>query len=166
MSDEFLPQRRVCAALTLLMMLWLAGCAGLGGYREAPRVSLVSIEPLEMGLLEQRYRLALRILNPNSTDLPVAGLSYSLELNDREFAYGVSRQAVTIPALGEAVLEVDVVSGLLDVLQQVQALGKDQSTTIDYRLSGRISLANRALRLPFEYSGRLDWQSGPSVSRH
>jgi len=149
----------------MLLVMWLTGCASLGGYRETPRVSLVSIEPLELGLLEQRYRLVLRILNPNSIDLPLAGLSYSLEVNDREFAYGVSRQAVTIPALGEAMLEVDVISSLLDVLQQVQHLGTVKPAALDYRLSGKINLADSPLRLPFDYSGRLDWQAVPATSR-
>jgi LEA14-like dessication related protein len=158
------------ATARLLFTIWVlssvAGCAGFGGYRDAPRVSLVSIKPLELGLLEQRYRLVLRILNPNSIDLPLAGLSYSLEVNEREFAYGVSRQAVTIPALGEAVLEVDVISSLLDVLQQAQQLGAGQPAALDYRLSGKINLANSALRLPFDYSGRLDWQAQPASTGH
>ena len=155
----------VCLLLMLWMLLWLTGCASLGGYRDPPRVSLVSIEPLEAGLLEQRYRLVLRILNPNSIDLPLAGLSYSLELNDREFAFGVSRQAVTIPALGEALLEVDVISSLLDVLQQVRQLGSVSPAALDYRLSGKINLADSPLRLPFDYRGRLDWQAASATSR-
>ena len=135
----------------------LTACAGMGKYRESPRVSLVSIEPLDMTLLEQRYALELRILNPNTVDIPVSGLDYSIEINRREFAYGVSRQAVTIPAHGEAVLEVEVVSTLLGMLRQLQTLQQEKSQVLDYRLSGKISLADSPLRLPFDYSGELNW---------
>lgn len=141
-----------------LVCLLISACASLGGYHEKPRVSLVSIQPLDMTLLEQRYLLALRILNPNDVELRVSGLSYGVEINDREFAYGVSRQAVVIPALGEAVVEVEVVSSLLGMLRQLQALSADQQHSLDYRISGKLSLANRRARLPFDYHGTLDWK--------
>ena len=147
----------VVKAALLMLVLWLAGCAILGGYRESPRVSLVSIQPLDMTLLEQRYALQLRILNPNDVALPVSGLNYSIEINRREFAYGVSRQSVTIPAHGEAVLDVEVISNLLNLLRQMQGLEQAGRQVIEYRLSGRLSLDRSAVRLPFDYSGELNW---------
>jgi LEA14-like dessication related protein len=153
----FIKSGFVRVLMALYAAALLAGCAGLGTYRESPRVSLVSIEPLDMTLLEQRYALELRIMNPNAADIPLSGLSYTIEINQREFAYGVSRQAVTIPAFGEAVLEVEVVSSLLGVLRQLQSLQQDKHEVLDYRLSGKLSLANSSLRLPFDYSGELGW---------
>jgi LEA14-like dessication related protein len=110
-----------------------------------------------MGVLEQRYGLQLRILNPNDTALPVAGMQYSLQINDREFAYGVSRQPVSIPAYGEAVLDVDVVSNLLSVLQQLQEANTGKQDSLKYRLSGSLSLENRFGKLPFDYHGELNY---------
>ena len=146
-----------CKVPVLMVVLLLAGCASLGGYRDPPRVSLVSIEPLDMTLLEQRYALQLRILNPNDVALPVSGLNYSIEINRREFAYGVSRQSVTIPAHGEALLDVEVISNLLSLMRQVQELGAGGKQVIDYRLSGKLSLDHSPVRLPFDYSGELSW---------
>jgi LEA14-like dessication related protein len=142
-----------------VLCVLLTACAGTGGYREPPRVSLAGIQPLDMTLLEQRYQLALRILNPNDVEMPLRGLSYSVEINGREFAYGVSRQAVTIPALGEAIVEVEVVSSLLDMLRQLRALDDDERQRLDYRISGGLRLANRKARLPFDYRGSLDWMA-------
>jgi LEA14-like dessication related protein len=138
----------------LLCALWLGGCAGLQPYAESPRVSLVSIKPLDMQMLEQRFVLELRIMNPNSVAIPVAGLSYALEINQREFAYGVSQQAVDIPPYGEALLQVEVVSNLLNVMRQLQQPA-DTSRGLEYRLHGTIGLANRRQGLPFDYAGRL-----------
>jgi LEA14-like dessication related protein len=61
--------------LTLMIVTaaLLNACATLSPYKESPRVSLVSIQPQEMGVLEQRFGLQLRILNPNDTAIPVEG---------------------------------------------------------------------------------------------
>jgi LEA14-like dessication related protein len=144
-------------AILALLTVLVSGCAGLGAYRESPRVSLVSIQPEEMGVLEQRYGLQLRILNPNDTALPVTAMQYSLQINDREFAYGVSRQPVSIPAYGEAVLDVDVVSNLLKVLQQLQEASTGKQESLKYRLSGSLSLENHLGKLPFDYHGELNY---------
>ena len=150
--------RKLPAILTLLTAALLSACATLSPYKESPRVSLVSIQPNEMTVLEQRFVLQLRILNPNDIAIPVEGLSYAIEINEREFAYGVSRQAVEIPAFGEALLDVEVVSNLLNVVQQLQALQGNTGGKLRYRLSGKISLANSPASLPFDYSGVLGHQ--------
>jgi len=152
-------------AFILLATVLLGACATLSPYKDSPRVSLVSIQPQEIGMLEQRFALQLRILNPNDVAIPVEGLSYAIEINDREFAYGVSRQSVEIPAFGEALLDVEVASNLLNVMQQLQALHSETRNSMAYRLTGKISLANSPASLPFDYSGELTYlpaaQSAP-----
>ncbi len=144
--------------LLLVFVTMLSACASISAYKEAPRVSLVSIEPKDIELLEQRFGIRLRIMNPNAVPIPVEGLSYALEINGREFAYGVSRQAVSIPAYGETTLDVEVVSSFLKVMQQLQQLqGTDGKLT--YRLSGNIGLANSPANLPFDYHGELTYLS-------
>ena len=140
----------------LLCALLLGGCVALQPYPETPRVSLVSIQPLEMQMLEQRFALQLRIMNPNDVEIPVAGLSYALEINQREFAYGVSQQAVDIPPYGEALLQVEVVSNLLNVMRQLQQMGESKGGGgLEYRLHGKIGLAGLRSGLPFDYAGKL-----------
>ena len=143
--------------LLLYCAATLTACSLFGGYQETPRVSLVSIQPIEMGLLEQRYGLQLRILNPNDKEIPVEGLSYSIEINGHEFAYGVSRQPVTIPPFSEALLDVEVVSNLLNVMQQFQEISGESSNSLKYRLRGKISLAKSLAKLPFNVEGELNW---------
>jgi LEA14-like dessication related protein len=140
----------------LLMAAMLAACAGIGNLKEPPRVSLVNIQPGDMTLLEQRFGVRLRILNPNDAPIPVTGLSCSLEINEREFAYGVSQQDVTIPPFGEALLDVDMVSNLLNVMQQLRGLGREEHNSFRYRLKGNLTLANRTRRVPFDYHGELE----------
>jgi LEA14-like dessication related protein len=143
--------------LLLCLALTVTACSFFGGYQETPRVSLVSIQPIEMGLLEQRYGLQLRILNPNDNEIPIEGLSYSIEINGHEFAYGVSRQPVTIPPFSEALLDVEVVSNLLNIMQQFQEMSSENSNSLKYRLKGKISLAKSLAKLPFNVEGELTW---------
>ena len=158
MITRYLP-----VSLVLFALVLLGACATLSPYKELPRVSLVSIQPQQMGVLEQRFGLQLRILNPNDMAIPVAGLSYVVEINNREFAYGASRQAVDIPAFGEALLDVEVVSNLLNVVQQLQALNAETGSSLRYRLSGKIGLSNSGASLPFDYSGVLEYQPPAEV---
>lgn len=145
------------AVLLLVLSLVLCACATTSLYQDPPRVTLTSIQPKDMALLEQRYSLQLRIMNPNDVAIPVEGLSYALEINGREFAYGVSNAAVSIPPFGEALLDVEVVSNLLNIMQQVQEMQGEQHDSLHYRLSGKISLDNSPARLPFEYEGELKY---------
>jgi hypothetical protein len=69
---------------------------------------------------------------------------------------------VDIPAFGEALLDVEVISSLLNVVQQLQALNTETRSSLNYRLSGKISLANSPASLPFDYSGVLEYQ--PAVT--
>jgi LEA14-like dessication related protein len=138
----------ICVAL-------LAACTGMSAYKEAPRVSLASIQPRAANLYEQRYGLQLRILNPNATEIPIKGLSYSLEINGREFAYGVSQQSVSIPSYGEALVDVDVISNFLNMLQELQENSEETHRNLKYRLFGNIALADSSRNLPFDYQGEL-----------
>jgi len=141
----------------LLIALLASACAGLGPYPETPRVSLVSIQPKEMTLFEQRFAVQLRVLNPNATAIPVQGLSYALEVNEREFAYGVNPQSIEIPAFGEALLDVEISSNLLSVVRQLQSMSGETRNTLVYRLAGKINLANSLRSLSFDYTGELNY---------
>jgi len=146
--------------LTLLFVLvWTAACSTLGPYQEPLRVNLVSIQPLDMTLLEQRYVLMLRIQNPNDSELSVNGVSFDLDLNGKEFAHGVSGEPFVVPAFGEQVVSVNVVSTLFAVVRQFQELQSGELQSLQYRLSGRLSLAKGFARIPFERSGELDFAS-------
>ena len=141
-------------AALILLLAFLTGCGVLLQRPETPRVSLVGLQPISFGLFEQRYRLKLRIQNPNPYALPIAGMDYTLEINDRDFASGVAHKPVTIPEYGEEVLEVDVSSNLLELLDQAKKF-RPRGSPLNYRLSGHLALADRAFKLPFRYKGEI-----------
>ena len=141
---------RTLAVLMLATML--AACAGFG-LREPLSATVADIKPLEMTLLEQRFNVKVRVLNPNDADIEFDGVVFDLELNGKPFAKGVSNQRGTIPRFGEALIDVNVVSGLSGILRQVNELRSGRET-MTYRLSGR--LAGGAFgSVPFETQGEL-----------
>lgn len=143
--------------LTALML----GCASLGERREPPIVNLAGLEMGEMTLFEQRYRLQLRVQNPNDVELPISGLHCTLVINDREFANGVSDASVTVPRFGEALLSIEVVSDLRRVIAQLRDRDSQPVDSITYRLSGKLALQNSPFPVPFDYYGEFDLRATP-----
>ncbi|MFQ5774819.1 MAG: LEA type 2 family protein [Kiloniellaceae bacterium] len=135
------------------VLLTLASCA-VPERTEPPQVSLADIRLLEGGVLEQRLRVELRVGNPNNFDLPLDGMTFALELNDRPFAQGFTNRSVTVPRLGEVTVPIVASTTLLDMLQQALAFG--QRADLSYRLEGVAYLKGRSGRaLPYEKTGRL-----------
>ena len=76
--------------LAVTATVWLAGCSTLAPKLEAPDLSIVNVELMESTLFEQRVRVRMRVQNPNDRALPVRGLSYTLEVDGKELAWGVN----------------------------------------------------------------------------
>lgn len=116
--------------------LAVGGCAAMA--TRPPGVSLANVSIEEFGLLEQRLGLTLRVMNPNDADLPIDGVSFDVDVNGQHFAKGVSSKAVTIPRLGEALVDVSAVTTLGDLLRQLGQLAKGGRRTVEYRVHGRL----------------------------
>lgn len=154
-------RRHLNRLLGLLCVLTLSGCATLPGTLTPPEVSLADLRLIDVGLFEQRFGLSLRVLNPNEVDIPVEGLSFTLELNDTTFATGVSNESVTIPRLGEAVVDVQAVSTLTGLLHQLRRLSQGEQG-ITYRIHGTLSTGGMLGGVPFDRRGEIEWPLGPA----
>ncbi len=144
------------ALMGLAALFALAACAQIGEMR-SPQVHVVDIRLLQGGLLEQRFRVDLRIGNPNDFDLPLDGLTFELDLNGRHFAEGFTNQTVTVPRLGEARISVDASTTLIDMIEQALILG--ERSELSYRIEGVVYLRGLSRRqVPYERGGRLRLQ--------
>lgn len=142
---------RTLAALFLL----IAGCAGFPyGTISPPRVFLSDIRLVSVGMLEQRYRVELRVRNPNDVELPIRGMEYRLWLNGEEFASGVSDMSWKLPSYGERLVTVNLVSDTGRVLEQFRRIEKSGGA-VEYALNGGIALGRNGPKLPFETRGEL-----------
>jgi LEA14-like dessication related protein len=125
------------ALLALPCVVFLYACTALS-MQEPLSVTIADLKPIEVGLLEQRYALKVRVLNPNDVEIAFDGVVFDLEVNDVAFAKGVSNQKSVIPRFGEAVIDVQAVSGLQNILMQINELLKGERTTLTYRIKGRL----------------------------
>ncbi len=150
--------------LLLVLLIGLSGCAGLG-YREGDvKVTIASLQPLASTLMEQRYLVKLRLQNRSANVLSVQGMSFDVELNGKEFASGVSNQAVSVGAFDEAVIEAKLTSTIFGFLRQIQSLEGLKSKPFQYQISGRLHLQGAIFSVPFNESGEIDLRA-PSA-RH
>ena len=139
--------RLATAALGLLLV---SACSNSGPV--APQVQVVDLQLLESTVFEQRFRIDLRIGNPNDFELPLDGLTFDLEVNGEDFARGFTNEGVTIPRLGEGRLSVVASTTLVELVQQMRLLAVRGDIT--YRLHGTAYLKSFTLRqAPYESEG-------------
>lgn len=138
--------------LVALLLALAAGCANLQSL-EPPEVRLVSLRPVEATLMEQRFDVGLRVLNPNNRDIAVEGLDFELDINGSRMARGVSAEAFTLPRLGETVATIQVTTSTLSIIRRTMALSGSDS--LEYRVRGRIHLGGLAGTLSFDQTGQI-----------
>ena len=125
------------ALLMLLCVISLEACAAFS-MQEPLSVTIADLQPIEGGILEQRYALKVRLLTPTDAEITFDGVVFDLAINDVAFAKGVSNQSSVIPRFGEALIDVQAVSGLQNILWQINELLKGERTSITYRIKGRL----------------------------
>lgn len=132
---------RALAALLLVVLvsLTLAGCASLV-HREPVRINVVGLEPIPGEGMEMRFKVKLRVQNPNETAIDFDGLALDLDLNGKAFASGVSDRAGSVPRFGETLIEIPVsVSAIAVVRQALGVIEGEGKAEVPYALRGRLA---------------------------
>jgi len=143
--------RRV-AALVLVCLPWLAGCAALPKL-EAPKLSVIAIKMQGGDFFSQRLQVRLRVFNPNTLELPISGIAYRIEINDTEIGNGATAAPFTVPAMGEVEFDMQVTANLAGALAKLLSR-RNSSEELAYRLVGDVNLAKGFLRrIPFDERG-------------
>ncbi len=159
------PSRAWPGYLTALFtVMFLAACATLT--MEKPRVNLVNIQPLGGELLEQRFRLTLRVQNPNPDPLEIRGITLTLAINDYDVAEGVGQPNTTIDAFSEATVEMNVSTNVVQGTALMMDLMQKNRSSLAYRLNGRVHLGNTGVStLSFSKEGELSLKKQDAASR-
>ena len=74
----------------------LTACASITPEFDPPKVNLESFRALPSEGGAPRFELKLRIANPNTQSLDIAGISYSVDVLDRELISGVTNEVPLI----------------------------------------------------------------------
>ena len=143
--------------LLTLIALFIASCSSIPTHKPiAPEVSIANVQPLNLSLSGQKLLFTLRVKNPNAYDLPMQSLSFIASLAGEEIATGSSTGRATIPAKGEALVDISVVAGLKTIAKQLKSITNAASGSdfnLDYGVKGVVKLSNWPTAIPFKHSG-------------
>lgn len=130
---------RLLSTLALLTLLAACGTVGLNEF-DQPEVELIGLQPMAAQGLEARFKVSLRIVNPNSSALDIDGMAYEVFLRDSRILSGVSNQALRIEPYSETTTDLEVAAGMLSslgLLRDLMSSPPDES--IPYTLKAKIS---------------------------
>ncbi|MFT6301765.1 MAG: LEA14-like dessication related protein [Pseudomonadales bacterium] len=134
----------------------LASCANIPSSAPiAPTVTLKSVKPLKLGFSKQELAFQLEVNNPNPYDLPIQTLSFVANLENKEVAQGISNEPVTLPANGNAVVEIIVTARFQRILGQFLSLNSKNTGNVKYDVKGFVKLTNWPLKIPFNTEGKV-----------
>lgn len=146
---------RIAARWCVLSLLaLLSACQTLSGLK-APEVNLSSIQLKGVSVFEQQWRVVLRARNPNDRDLTLKSLDYELYLNGHKLARGLTGKAVTLPAMGDALVPTEVTTSLLENLGQLQDMQGQPGAPVHYEIKGTAEVAGVMFPLHFDHQGQV-----------
>ena len=136
------PWILLALTLALVLTLTLAGCASLPGDDfDKPEIELLGLTPIAGAGMEARFRVTLRITNPNTSPLTVNGMAYELYLRDRRVLSGVSDRPIRVEPFSEQTTELEVAAGMLGSLALLRdLLTNPPERAIPYSLRSKLSL--------------------------
>ena len=161
-----IERRRRYKWMGLAGAVLLAACTTMPKEYEMLRVHIADMTAKDMAIFEQRFDIKLRIQNPNDVDFNINGLRFGIELNDREFADGMSGQRVAVPRFGSEVVNVEVFTTLTSFLRQLQGLSGGASQKVRYRLKGTAFVDSPgSFKAPFDESGEINLNFGGDLEK-
>lgn len=123
---------------------------------QSPSVTVAGVRPISFSLTSQTIGLTLRVENPNGFDLPMQSLTFSARFAGKQFATGNSVSKVIIPANGEALLDVEVKTGLGKLAAQLQSMLNTNNAELNYDVTGLVKLSNWPKAIPFNVEGEIN----------
>jgi hypothetical protein len=148
--------------ISALLLATLAACANLAP-RDPLKIDLAGLEPLPGQGLEMRFKVKLRVQNPNDTSIDFQGVALELDINGQPLASGVSDQRGKVAGFGETLIEVPVTISAFSALRQTWGLaGYQPGQGVPYVIRGKLggSMLGSAR---FSDSGVLEW---PAPAQH
>jgi LEA14-like dessication related protein len=147
---------RSAARNTLIAAALVALAACAFARFEAPHLSVIKVDMVESDLLSQRFKVRLRVQNPNDRELPVRGVTVKLELAGEQFGDGVSGERFVVPAYGEAEFDMLLTTNLASAVMRYIGKKDKGEESVEYRLSGNVDLDKAMMHsIPFSDSGKL-----------
>jgi LEA14-like dessication related protein len=124
-----------------------------------PKVRLDALRVSRLSLTGAELILAVKLNNPNAFSMLIDHLQYQLDINERSWFSGDSRDSVQITEKGESIINIPVSISFLEVGRSAyQLLSGDRD--LNYQFGGEIDLGTsipllQRVSLPFDQSGEI-----------
>lgn len=138
----------------LAFLLALTACSSLAPHYEQPEVSITSfsLEPNSLGLTPQ-FNIGLRIINPNRTALPLAGMSYSVEVEGNRILTGANPNLPRIAGFGSADITIQASPDLFGSARLVNQLLSSQKNQFSYLFRAKLDVGTLMPYITIEEKG-------------
>jgi LEA14-like dessication related protein len=140
--------------IAVAAILAITACATPAPRIEAPQVSLESVRIIRIVDGKAELSVGLRLSNPNTSALAIRAVDYEITLDNRPAASGHTVRVDTLPAGGDA--KVDL-AGRVDVgavAAAMMVLGSQ--LPVAYTLKGSVSVQGWAAPIAFSRSGKIE----------
>lgn len=122
----------------ICLILLVGGCASLSPDFDPPKVTVESVESLPGATGGPRFGIKLRVTNPNTQALDIAGISYTIAIMGKELINGVTNDVPVIEGYSEEMMTLEAGINMFQLLRLLAGLGKNSSDALEYRFSAKI----------------------------
>ena len=145
-----------CAAL-------FAACTSMPSNLKAPTCELVGVQILSTDMFAQRFKVRLRVDNPNDIELPVTGLEFTVIMAGDRFAEGMGNEEFLLPAKGNAEFDMLVTTNFVSSFGRLLSrTSNGKLEDVDYEIAGKIAVDKGVVRkIPFNHRGPVDFTKPP-----
>ncbi len=133
----------------------LSGCASVMPDIDPPKVTVEKVESIPSESGAPRFQISLRVINPNTHSLDIAGISYGVEIMGQEVVTGVTNDVPVIEGYSEGVVTLDAGLQLFQVFRLRTSLGKSQGEALEYRFVAKIDFKGLVPTQHVEQKGEL-----------
>lgn len=148
----------ISLVVAIFLLAVLSGCQTLQPNFETPTVKLVSIAPLPVTGLEQRFAIGLRVANPNARALNLAGMTYVIELEGFKVVDGVANKLPSIPAYGESLVDIEASVSLLEGMRLLSSFLSKPKADVSYKIVAKLDTGLPFVgKIPVSDSGVIDF---------
>ena len=139
----------------LCLALFISGCASVMPDIDPPKVTVEKVESIPSESGAPRFKISLRVINPNTQSLDIAGISYGIEIMGQEVVSGVTNDVPVIEGYSEGVVTLDAGLQLFQVFRLLTSLGKSQGEALEYRFVAKIDFKGLVPTQHVEEKGEL-----------
>ncbi|MGB5581217.1 MAG: LEA type 2 family protein, partial [Woeseia sp.] len=135
----------------------LAACTGMRPGYETPTVNVKSFRavPSGTGAGLPSFEIDLQVTNPNLEPLKLAGVSYSISLNDQKIIDGVGNDLPVIAGYGQGVFTVSAGVNLLAGVRLFRSLTSNADGMFDYAFEAKLDPGSLRPKIRVRDSGSI-----------